>query len=177
MRQTVCSAVATAARRHECMQRPLVQQSSTTLRALQVATQALEIVEGLSGSPDGIATLRSAAEPLCRNLFRCARDVSLSRSALTCIVNLSQDATIARTLVDTGACTTLLDYLRESASAHPDLVVMALSNLTQSEAGASAALQVRRQPESMTRSVLSGYKCIVRCACIVVFLVVNQQEA
>ena len=110
-----------------------------------MAAHALEIVEGLSGSPDGIATLRDAAQSLCRNLFSCARDVALSRSALTCIVNLSQDVTIARTLVDTGACTTLLDYLRESASGHPDLIVMALSNLTQSEAGASAALQVRLQ--------------------------------
>ena len=123
---------------------------------LQVAEQALGIVEGLSGTPEGLASLRSAAQPLCKKLFRCAHNVSLSRSALTSLVNISQDARIAAHLVSTGACTTLLEYLHEGDTAHPDLVVMALSNLTQTDAGARSALQVRT-------SVSSVYGVVFQC--------------
>lgn len=108
-----------------------------------MTAQALEIVEGLSGTAEGQRSLRAAAPTLTGNLVRCARSPALSRAALTALVNVSQDAAIAAALVDGAACPKLFDYLREGALAHPDLAVMLLSNLTQSEKGARSALQVR----------------------------------
>lgn len=59
------------------------------------------------------------------------------------LVNISQDIQMSGELVESGACNKLFDYLREGAVPHPDLVVMVLSNLTQTDKGARAALQVR----------------------------------
>ena len=112
------------------------------MHTVQVAAQALDIVEGLSGSDEGLAALRPVCPALSKQLLRCSADASLSRSALTALVNICQDSAMRASLIDAGATATLLDYVHEGTTVHTDLVVMALSNLTQPEDGAKAALQV-----------------------------------
>lgn len=109
---------------------------------MKLTAKALEIVEGLSGTPDGLASLRPASKALCQNLLECSKFLSHSRAALTAVVNASQDAEIGREFVEAGACTRLIDFLHERACGHPDLIVMALCNLTQTERGACKLLQV-----------------------------------
>ena len=134
---------------HACTLIVHAQSARSITRALtlpplvQLTAQALEIVEGLSGTPEGLASLRPVAATLYKNLLACAKRVQLSRSALTAVVNATQDAPIAHTFVEAGACTRLADYLREGTCGHPDLIIMALSNLTQTDKGAAKLLQVR----------------------------------
>lgn len=110
---------------------------------MQLTAKALEILEGLSGTPEGLVSLRPVSRALCQNLLECSKFMDYSRTALTALVNASQDVAVAREFVEAHACTRLVDYLQERACGHPDLIVMALCNLTQSARGACKLLQVR----------------------------------
>jgi len=59
---------------------------------LQIVQQAAELVEGLTGSPEGLAQLSASADTLLPPLLRLvpARDSDASRAALVALVNLSQ---------------------------------------------------------------------------------------
>lgn len=109
---------------------------------LQVAKPALEIIEGLSGGMDGIAALRPSADKLSNNLLLCIPRPGLSRSAATCLVNLSQDLMHCKALVAANACSRLITYVVEVKTSDHDLVTMTLSNLTRKSDGAAQALQV-----------------------------------
>lgn len=90
----------------------------------QVKGVALGIVEGLSGSADGIAQLKAVQPPLVRKLFGLAADKpEVSRKALGALVNLSQDAAVAEALLKLGAINRVMDYIRDGTSPHADLLV------------------------------------------------------
>ena len=57
---------------------------------LQVKLHAVELVQGLTGSPEGIAHLSGRSAKLLPALFRLVGDEEASRAALVSLVNLSQ---------------------------------------------------------------------------------------
>jgi hypothetical protein len=118
---------------------------------VQVRVQALDIIEGLTGSAEGCQALRGKGKELCTNLFRCVTEFNLARTALTALVNLSQDPYISRDLLATGACNRIMDYIRESVTPHHDMLLMILSNLTIEETGGKQMLQVLYFPIHVQR--------------------------
>lgn len=109
----------------------------------QVTRSALEIVEGLSGSSEGILSLRPVASDLAANLLLCVPRPQLSRLAATALVNLSQDDRICAQLIEAKACSRMMSYVVEGKTLDHDVALMLLSNLTRENKGIAQALQVR----------------------------------
>ena len=100
-------------------------------------------MEGLTGSPEGIATLANRAETLLPPLLRLIPDTApISRSALVALVNLAQEPAVLTRLLALNACARAMDYLREGACENPALLITLLANLTASEEGSRALLQL-----------------------------------
>lgn len=68
----------------------------------QVKQGAAQIVEGLTGSADGVEKLKGQTQKLTKALFRLLgdSDPAVSKSALVSLVNLSQDPAVAEALLD-----------------------------------------------------------------------------
>jgi hypothetical protein len=97
----------------------------------QVKQGALDIVQGLTGSPDGIDKLKTHIAKLLGNLLRLANDsTETSKPALTCLVNLSQDIDMSRKLLEVKIVPRVMDYIRERTCPHPELLVRATSQPT-----------------------------------------------
>ena len=115
-----------------------------------IKQHAAELVQGLTGSPEGIAQLAARSATLLPPLFRLVpAGEATSRAALVALVNLSQEPHVQQQLLGLNAVGRCMDYLREKACPGRNaLLVMLLANLTSLEAGAEALLQVgvaRRQ--------------------------------
>lgn len=108
---------------------------------------ALEIVRGLTGSDEGIASLAAAPRALAlQPLTSLLRDPTpgLASSAADSLVNLSQNPSIAEGLVSLGTILVAMDLVYKNG-VDPGLasrLVMLLANLTQIDSGATALLQV-----------------------------------
>ena len=106
-----------------------VQLSKTCSRGnaspMQVKGAAVEIVEGLTGSADGVDKLKSVTDSLLPALFRCTSgvDPTTSRKALVALVNLSQDTAVADKLLSLNVAGRIMDYIREKTCPHMDLMV------------------------------------------------------
>lgn len=112
---------------------------------LQVAQHAVDLVQGLTGSPEGVAQLAAVASSLLPPLLRLVPGAApdASRAALTALVNLSQEPAVQQGLLELNAVGRCMDYVREQAClGREELLVMVLANLTSLEAGAEALLQV-----------------------------------
>lgn len=109
----------------------------------QIKQHAAELVQGLTGSPEGIAKLAGRSAKLLPPLFRLvAAPEATSRAALVALVNLSQEPAVQQQLLALNAVGRCMDYVREkSCPGRNDLLVMLLANLTSLEAGAEALLQ------------------------------------
>jgi hypothetical protein len=114
----------------------------TTPTWLQTRAAALEVAEGLSGSRDGVAALAAVQHDLVPHLLACAADAATSRPALRVLVNVSADEGICSHVAQHGGCSTLVRLLVDDAVAHPDLVCMALANISRAEAASEQILQV-----------------------------------
>ena len=91
---------------------------------MQVKGTAVGIVEGLTGSPDGIEQLKAVQQPLVTRLFRMAADKpELSRKALNSLVNLSQDPAVGEALLKLNAVSRIMEFIREGTCPHADLMV------------------------------------------------------
>lgn len=100
-------------------------------------------MEGLTGSPEGMSTLSNRADTLLPPLLRLIADTTeASRPALTALVNLAQEPGVQSALLALHAPARAMDYLRENACAHPGLLISLLANLTASEEGSEALLQL-----------------------------------
>ena len=108
--------------------------------------QAVELVQGLTGSPEGIAQLASRGKRLLSPLFRLVgAESSISRPALASLVNLSQEPFVQETLLNLNAPARCMDYLKEgTCPGQEDLIIMLLANLTAAEDGATALLQLEK---------------------------------
>lgn len=104
-------------------------------------------MQGLTGSPEGIAQLSGRAAALLPPLLRLVGSPApAARAALASLVNLAQEPRVQGALLEAGAVGRCMDYLRERSCAHPHLLVMLLANLTAAEEGAAALLQLGRGP-------------------------------
>ncbi|KAH7683596.1 Protein HGH1 C-terminal protein [Dioscorea alata] len=108
---------------------------------------ALEIVRGLTGSDEGIASLAASPRALAlQPLTSLLRDPTpdLASSAADSLVNLSQNPSIAEGLVSLGTIPIAMDLVYKNG-VDPGLasrLVMLLANLTQIDSGATALLQI-----------------------------------
>ncbi|KAI3433812.1 hypothetical protein D9Q98_003616 [Chlorella vulgaris] len=111
-----------------------------------IQQHAVDLVQGLTGSPDGIAQLGKLSAKLLPSLFRLVPcPEAVSRPALVALVNLSQEPSVQQQLLGLNALARCMDYLREgSCAGREELLVMLLANLTSLEAGAEALLQMGR---------------------------------
>ncbi|KAF6255311.1 hypothetical protein COO60DRAFT_1641647 [Scenedesmus sp. NREL 46B-D3] len=100
----------------------------------EVQQAAVDIVSGLSGSPEGINRLKGIQVALLGALLRITgtpdADPAVSRAALTALVNLSQDAALGKALLQFNTVA---------------LQLMLLVNLTVDEQGCEHLLQLSRQ--------------------------------
>lgn len=115
---------------------------------LQIKQHAAELVQGLTGSPEGVSQLAARAAKLLPPLLRLVPGpAASSRAALVALVNLSQEPAVQQQLLALNAAGRCMDYVREkSCPDRNDLLVMLLANITALEAGAEALLQVRTTP-------------------------------
>lgn len=113
---------------------------------------ALDIVSGLTGTPEGVERLKARGDAALSALLRlvAGSDAESSRGALTCLVNLSQDTDLGQKLVELNVVGRVMDYIKDKSCAHVGLLIMLLANVTTSDKGSEAMLQVRgwrRRPE------------------------------
>ncbi|KAG6525364.1 protein HGH1 homolog [Zingiber officinale] len=113
--------------------------------SLQVKKAAVDIVRGLTGSDDGLASLSAHADlalpPLVRIL--CEDPPELASPAAEALINLSQDAALSEKLIAHGTLPTAMNKLYKSGDRKVShLLVMLLANLTQVDAGANSLLQI-----------------------------------
>eukprot|EP00887_Chlorella_sp_A99_P004078 scaffold11.g4078.t1 len=112
----------------------------------QIKQHAAELVQGLTGSPEGIAQLASRASRLLPALLRLVgAEAATSGPALAALVNLSQEPAVQAQLLEAGAVGRCMDYVRERGCAHPGRLIMLLANLTSAEEGAAALLQLGKE--------------------------------
>ena len=101
--------------------------------------QAAEIVQGLTGSDDGVARLASKSETLIPKLLHLMGKPSAeSKPAATALVNLTTASDIATLAVEKGAVERAMEFLRASPDAGgcpPDLLLSLLVNVTNTEGG------------------------------------------
>ncbi|KAK9826935.1 hypothetical protein WJX74_000656 [Apatococcus lobatus] len=110
---------------------------------LEVRKGAAEIIEGLTGSPEGLQQLNSVSGSLLPALLRrLSDDTAVSQAVLTALVNLSQDERVVTKLVELSVVGRCVDYLKDGSSQHLGLLAMLLSNVTLSKPGAASLLQL-----------------------------------
>jgi hypothetical protein len=103
--------------------------------------QAAEIVQGLTGSDDGIAQLASKAETLIPKLLHLmGAPAAESRPATTALVNLTGASDVATLAVEKGAVERSMQFLRgaggeENKGCPADLLLGVLVNVTNTEGG------------------------------------------
>ncbi|GAX76264.1 hypothetical protein CEUSTIGMA_g3708.t1 [Chlamydomonas eustigma] len=110
---------------------------------------ALDIIKGLSGSPDGINQLKSRIEKLLVFLLRLvpvpdpdSDKIKASESSLTCLVNLAQEPEVVIHMLEKRVIGRLMDYLRDGLCPHHRLMAMLISNLSMSDEGCKDLLQL-----------------------------------
>lgn len=107
-----------------------------------VRAQAVEIVQGLTGSEDGLAQLASKAEACVPKLLHLlGKPVPESKPAATALVNLTGIPEVATLAVNKGAVERCMEFLRDGDCAPPDLLMMLLANVTNTEGGVSVFSQ------------------------------------
>jgi hypothetical protein len=106
---------------------------------VQVRKGAVEAVMGLTASEDGRALLRTTK--IATQLRRLIGDMpSVSRMAITAMINISADAEMMDQLLKQGMVGSLMESLRDDDCTHKRLVVMLLSNLSQTGEGCDQLL-------------------------------------
>jgi len=92
---------------------------------VQVRKAAVGIITGLTAAADGREQLQPVQAPLIVALLRLApsTDTSLSKSALTSLVNLAQDERWAAVLLQQNVVGRVMEFIREKSCPHMDLMV------------------------------------------------------
>lgn len=87
------------------------------------------------------------------------KEKSLSRLALTSLVNISQEPRVLEHLLEIKMCNRAMDYLREkTCPGNEDLLIMLLANITTDERGAEQLLQIGQgAKEGLHLAFLLGY--------------------
>lgn len=97
---------------------------------MQVVIGALDIIVGLTGSPEGIEQLKAKLEKLLVFALRLVpvpdpqpHAIQASEKTLTALVNLAQDRVSANKMLSMRVIGRLMDYMREGACPHFRLMV------------------------------------------------------
>lgn len=92
---------------------------------LQVQKMAVDIVSGLCGSPEGIDRLKGVQVSLLGALLRLVPDqnTDISKAALTALVNLSQEPSISKSLLQFNVVGRVMEYIREKSCPHVEMLV------------------------------------------------------
>ncbi|KAL6350746.1 hypothetical protein AAG906_028213 [Vitis piasezkii] len=107
-----------------------------------VKKAAVDIVQGLTGSEDGLQSLCSHSDVLIPSLSRVLSEKKeVSEPAAEALINLSQKPEQAAKMVAMGMIKTAMDILYKQGSGITRLLVMLLVNLTQSDDGIASLLQ------------------------------------
>eukprot|EP00882_Tetradesmus_deserticola_P022423 GHRQ01024328.1.p1 GENE.GHRQ01024328.1~~GHRQ01024328.1.p1 ORF type:complete len:159 (+),score=57.13 GHRQ01024328.1:242-718(+) len=93
----------------------------------EVQQAAVDIVSGLSGSPEGINRLKGVQAALLGALLRIVgtpdADPAVSKAALAALVNLSQDAALGKVLLQLNTVGRVMEFVREKSCPHINLLV------------------------------------------------------
>ncbi|CAM8984120.1 unnamed protein product [Rhodiola kirilowii] len=109
----------------------------------QVKKAAVDIVQGLTGSDEGIKSLASYSGVMLPALSRLVGDKKeFAEPAAEALVNLSQNSNLVTKMVEGGMVKGAMELLYKQGCSITKLLVMLLVNLTQSEAGIASLLQV-----------------------------------
>lgn len=107
-----------------------------------VKKAAVDIVQGLTGSEDGILSLAGYSKTVLPSLSRLLGEKKeVSQPAAEALVNLSQNPDQAAKMIEMGMVRIAMDMLYKSDSDSRGLLVMLLVNLTQLDAGIDSLLQ------------------------------------
>ncbi|BBN16642.1 hypothetical protein MPTK1_7g08110 [Marchantia polymorpha subsp. ruderalis] len=108
----------------------------------QLKKAAVDIVQGLTGTEDGLRVLSSKCSQLLPPLLNLLADTQeIAQPAAEALVNLSQDNKSVDTFLNAGAVEKVMELIGKSGCGINRLLVMLLVNLTQVESGAKRLLQ------------------------------------
>lgn len=127
---------------------------------IKIQLHALKLIQGLTVEQQIIQKLAEKRDALIPALLQfVSKDKALSRTALTSLVNMSQEPRVLETLLDMNVCNRCMDYLREHVCpGNEHLLIMLLANITSVERGAEQLLQVGQGPkEGLHLAFLLGY--------------------
>ena len=127
---------------------------------IKIQLHALKLIQGLTVEQQIIQKLAEKRDALIPALLQfVAKDKALSKTALTSLVNMSQEPRVLETLLDMNVCNRCMDYLRERVCpGNEQLLIMLLANITSVERGAEQLLQVGQgAKEGLHLAFLLGY--------------------
>ncbi|GBG86276.1 hypothetical protein CBR_g41270 [Chara braunii] len=110
---------------------------------IEVRKMAVSIVQGLTGSEEGLRKLGYVAGDLIPSLLRRLYDeAAIAELAASTLVNLSQNPRLAGRMVKLGAIDKAMELIAQAEFPRRGHLVLLLTNLTQSEDGAAQLLQI-----------------------------------
>lgn len=108
----------------------------------QVKKAAVNIVQGLTGTEEGIQSLASRVDSLCGPLLLLLHsEQDLSQPAAEALVNLSQQPALGDEIIRVGGIEQAMELLGRPVQEVNSLIVLLIVNLTQLESGARRLLQ------------------------------------
>eukprot|EP00249_Psilotum_nudum_P003398 c16789_g1_i1 orf=254-1255(+) len=116
----------------------------------QVKKAAVDIVQGLTGTEEGICSLTSQGELLLPSLLcllHCGRDIA--QPAAEALVNLSSEPKLAEDILKLRPVEQAMKLLGKLDQAINELLILLLANLTQLESGTGQLLQERENVEGL----------------------------
>lgn len=108
----------------------------------QVKKAAVDIVQGLTGSEEGVRSLANHSKALLPSLLHLVGDKKeFEQPALEALVNLSQETALSGELVEVGMIERAMEILGRADICISQLLLMLLVNLTQLDSGVERLLQ------------------------------------
>jgi len=120
-----------------------------------VREQAMQIVQGLTGTDDGAKLLYAKADALVPKLLHAlGAEGGESKYAATALVNLTHDPEVITKAVGKGVIERAMDGLRDGDGAPVDLLLSILANVTTAESGVHVLSQEGKPLEGFWLSKL-----------------------
>ena len=128
--------------------------------SVKIQLHALKLIQGLTVEQQIVQKLAEKRDELIPALLQFVpKEKALSKTALTSLVNMSQEPRILDALLDMNMPNRCMDYLREKVCPGSEqLLVMLLANMTSVERGAEQLLQIGQgAKEGLHLAFLLGY--------------------
>ena len=127
---------------------------------VKIQLHALKLIQGLTVEQQIVQRLANKRDELIPSLLRFVpKEKTLSKAALTSVVNMSQEPRVLDTLLDMKMPNRCMDYVREkTCPGNEQLLIMLLANMTSVERGAAQLLQIGEGPkEGLHLAFLLGH--------------------